>query len=149
MSTEQGLPDWWPTLPSDVIEAYLALSSSSDSDNLLDDFKSEKPSFFALAEPLVQKFEIPNLTQQESYFIGQDIGRLPILGDIPREYSARMIWAAAVAIQRKLSPHLLAVANDKSYQPGKETRAVRLAFSILTPRLVSGFYLLLLSRDCR
>ncbi|KAF9073340.1 hypothetical protein BDP27DRAFT_1483659 [Rhodocollybia butyracea] len=47
-----------------------------------------------------------------------------------------MIWAAAVAIQRKLSPHLLAMANDKSYQPGKETRAVRLAFSILTPRLI-------------
>ncbi|KAF9048386.1 hypothetical protein BDP27DRAFT_1434244 [Rhodocollybia butyracea] len=133
MSTEQGLPDWWPTLSTDIIEAYLALSSTSDSDDLLDNFESKKPSFFALAEPLVQKFNIPDLTQNDSYFIGQDLGRLPITGDIPQQYSARLIWASAVAIQRKLSPHLLAVAKDKSYQPGEETRSIRLAFSVLTP----------------
>ncbi|KAF9059194.1 hypothetical protein BDP27DRAFT_1371753, partial [Rhodocollybia butyracea] len=118
MSADQGLPDWWPALPSEIIESYLALTSAADSDNLLDDFKSHKAS------------------QQDSYFIGQDTGCLPITGDIPQEYSARLIWASAVAIQRKLSPHLLAAVKNKSYRPVSEVKHIRVQFTVLTPRLV-------------
>ncbi|KAF9065698.1 hypothetical protein BDP27DRAFT_1424566 [Rhodocollybia butyracea] len=137
MSVNDNFPKWWPTtLLADTINTYLSLTSLSDSRNLLDNFKSKKRSFFSLAEPLVQKFDTSSVTQQDSYFIGQDQGQLTVVGDIANEYSAQMIWTAAVAIQRKLTPHLLAVVKDSSYKPDTEAKAIRLAFSVLNARLV-------------
>jgi hypothetical protein len=97
--------------PRELIVKFSKIINEERSAFYLEDFQSSKPSFFTLAEPLVNALAPVFVTSADSFFFVYQKGVTFSDKLADSRFPARLIWAAFSALQRGFAPLLTSMDN--------------------------------------
>ena len=102
--------------PRDLIVKFSQIINEERSAFYLENFQSSKPSFFTLAEPLVNALAPVFVTSADSFFFVYQKGITFSTKTADSRFPARLIWAAFSALQRGFAPLLTSMdSTDGSF----------------------------------